>query len=199
MRRKHARWAVLAVILAAFSGVGYLVHSSLQAQKSTQVDRTSLEGMLPDAVQWIQNFHRIEIREGRKAWELEAEEAQYLEDSQEVLVRKPRTSLYMKDGERVTVSGGQGKIEFAGKELQKATLHDNVEIHVRGFVVRAEEAVYDRDADKVFAKGPVTIEGDQVHVAGTNMIVFMKESRFELDKPVRVTLQPKPEDASRRS
>ncbi len=155
--------------------------------------------MLPDAVQWIQNFHRIEIRDGRKAWELEAEEAQYLEDSGEVLVRKPKTSLYMKDGERVTVTGGQGKIEFTGRDLQKATLHDSVEIHVRGFVVRAEDAVYDRDTDRVFAKGPVTIAGDQVRVAGTNMTVFMKESRFELERPVHVTLQPKPEGAPRPS
>ncbi|MGH7896411.1 MAG: LPS export ABC transporter periplasmic protein LptC [Candidatus Binatia bacterium] len=199
MRRQHARLAVLAVIVASLSGVGYLVHSSLEAQKDKQVDRTSLEGMLPDAVQWIQNFHRIEIREGKKAWELEADEAQYLQESGEVLVRRPRTSLYMKDGERVSVQSEQGKIEFKGKDLYKAALHDSVEIRVRGFVVRAKEALYDREADSIVAKGPVTIESDQLRVAGTNMTVFVKESRFELDKPVHVTLLPKAIAASPRS
>jgi lipopolysaccharide export system protein LptC len=97
-----------ALIVASLAGVGYLVHLSLEAGKSKQVDRSSLEGMLPDAVQWIQNFHRIEIREGKKAWELVADEAQYLESENQVVVRNPRTTLYMKDGEKVTVTGGQG-------------------------------------------------------------------------------------------
>lgn len=185
--------------MASLAGVGYLVHSSLEAGKSEQVDRSSLEGMLPDAVQWIQNFHRIEIRDGKKAWELVADEAQYLEGENQVVVRKPRTTLYMKDGEKVTVTGDQGKVEFAGKDLRKAMLHDSVEIHVRGFVIRANDAVYDRGTEKIVAMGPVTIVGEQVQVAGNDMTVFVKESRFELKKPVRVTLSPKALQTSRPS
>jgi LPS export ABC transporter protein LptC len=199
VRRRNVRSAVGVLIVASLAGVGYLVHSSLEAGKSKQVDRSSLEGMLPDAVQWIQNFHRIEIREGKKAWELVADEAQYLEGDNQVVVRKPRTTLYMKDGEKVTVTGDQGKVEFAGKDLQKAMLHDSVEIHVRGFVIRANDAVYDRGTEKIVAMGPVTIVGEQVQVAGNDMTVFVKESRFELKKPVRVTLSPKALQASRPS
>ena len=199
MRHTYVRSGVGALILASLGGVGYLVHSSLEAGKSKQVDRSTLEGMLPDAVQWIQNFHRIEIREGKKSWELVADEAQYLQDENQVIVRKPQTTLYMKDGEKVTVTGDQGKVEFAGKDLRKATLHDSVEIHVRGFVIRANDAVYDRGTDQIVAMGPVTIVGEQVQVAGNNMTVFVKESRFELEKPVRVTLSPKALQASRPS
>ena len=191
MRRSTVRSGVGALIVAAVAGVGYLLHSSLESQKGNQVDRTSLEGMLPDAVQWIQNFHRIEIRDGKKAWELEADEAQYLQDQNQVVVRKPRTTLYMKDGEKVTVNGDQGSVEFNGKDLQKAMLHDNVEIHVRGFVIRAGDAVYDRTTEKILAQGPVTIDGEQLQVAGNDMTVWVKESRFELEKYVRVTLSPK--------
>jgi LPS export ABC transporter protein LptC len=187
------------LIVASLVGVGYLVHSSLEAGKSKQVDRSSLVGMLPDAVQWIQNFHRIEIREGKKSWELVADEAQFLQDENQVVVVKPRTTLYMKDGEKVTVTGDQGMVEFVGKDLHKATLHDSVEIHVRGFVIHANDAVYDRGTEKIVAKGPVTIVGDQVQVAGNDMTVFVKESRFELEKPVRVTLSPKALQMSRPS
>jgi LPS export ABC transporter protein LptC len=185
--------------VASLAGVGYLVHSSLEAGKSKQVDRSSLEGMLPDAVQWIQNFHRIEIREGKKSWELVADEAQYLQEENQVVVRRPQTTLYMKDGEKVTVTGEQGRVEFTGKDLQKATLHNSVEIHVRGFVIRANDAVYDHATEKIVAMGPVTIDGEQVQVAGNNMTVFVKESRFELEKPVRVTLSPSALQASRPS
>lgn len=199
MRRNLVRSAVGASILVAFVGVGYLVHSSLEAQRSTQVDPSSLEGMLPDAVQWIQNFHRIEIREGKKTWELEADEAQYLQEQNQVVVRRPRTTFYMSDGEKVTVTGDQGTVTFKGKDLQKAMLHDNVEIHVRDFVIRAGNAVYDREADQIVAEGAVTIDGEQLRVAGTDMIVFVKESRVRLNKAVRVTVLPKPSHAARSS
>jgi LPS export ABC transporter protein LptC len=187
------------LIVGAFAGVGYLVHSSLEAQRSTQVDPSSLEGMLPDAVQWIQNFHRVEIRDGKKTWELEAEEAQYLQEQNQVVVRHPRTTFYMKDGEKVTVRGEQGSVTFNGKDLQKATLHDNVEIHVRAFVIRAGNAIYNRAADQIVAQGPVTIDGEQLRVAGRDMVVFVKESRFRLDEAVRVTVLPKPPRAARSS
>jgi LPS export ABC transporter protein LptC len=191
MRRSTVRSGVGALILTALAGVGYLLHSSFESQKGNEVDRTSLEGMLPDAVQWIQNFHRIEIRDGKKAWELVADEAQYLQERNQVVVRKPRTTLYMKDGEKVTVTGDQGSVEFEGKDLQKAVLHDSVEIHVRGFVIRADDAVYDRATEKIVAQGPVTIDGEQLRVAGNDMTVWVKESRFELENSVRVTLSPK--------
>lgn len=171
----------------------------MQTQKATQVDRASLDGMLPDAVQWIQNFHRIEIKDGKKSWELVAEEAQYLQDQNQVVVRKPVTTFYAKDGEKIVVTGTQGAVQFQGKDLQRATLHDSVEIHVRGFVIHADDAVYDREADQIVAKGPVTIDGEQLRVAGNNMTVFVKESRFALDRPVHVTLLPKAVGAPPRS
>ena len=199
MRRSSIRSVVGAFIVVGVVGVGYGLYSTLQSQKSKRMDRTSLEGMLPDAVQWIQNFHRIEIRDGKKAWELVAEEAQYLQDQNQVVVRKPHTTFYMADGEKVSVTGSEGSVEFVGQDLQKAVLHGNVEIHVRGFVVRADDAVYDRNSEQIVAEGPVTIDGEQVQVAGNDMTVYVKESRFQLENTVRVTLSPKAVAASRRS
>lgn len=197
MRRKQLRWALAALIVVGLSGVFYQVYSSLTAQRGKRLDRSTLEGMLPEAVQWIQNFHRIEVREGKKVWEVDADEAQYLEESQQVLVRNPHASFYLKDGEKVTVKGGQGKLEFSGdKDLQKVTLHDEVEINVRGYIVRSREAVYDRDVSQIFANGPVSIVGEQIQVDGIDMMVFMKDSRFELMKEVRVTLLPRQPGAS---
>jgi len=117
-QRNYARWAVFGFVAVILGSLFYTLHATLESQKGNEVDRTSLEGMLPEAVQWIQNFHRIEIKEGQKAWELEAEEAQYLSESHQILVRKPHTTLYTKDGGKVTATGEQGKVQIVGKDLQ---------------------------------------------------------------------------------
>ncbi len=182
---------MLVLVAVVLGSLFYTVFSTIESQKEKEVDRTSLEGMLPEAVQWIQNFHRVEVKDGKKAWELEAEEAQYLAENHQVLVRKPRTTLYMKDGETVVASGDQGKVQIHGKELQKAELHDNVEVQVRGFVVRAGDAIYDRATDLIRVNGRVTIVGEQLQLSGNDMVVFVKDSRFELGRPVSVKLLPK--------
>lgn len=199
MRSSQARTLLAASIFAGLSGLGYLVHSSLQTQKSTQVDRSSLDGMLPDAVQWIQDFHRIEIKDGKKSWELVADEAQYLQDQAQVVVRKPVTTFYVNETDKVVITGTQGNVLFQGRDLQKATLHDSVEIRVRGFIIHAHDAVYDRETDQIVATGPVTIEGEQLRVVGNNMTVFVNEYRFALERPVRVTLLPEASEAPRPS
>ncbi|MGH7822593.1 MAG: LPS export ABC transporter periplasmic protein LptC [Candidatus Binatia bacterium] len=200
MTRQRVRWTVLAVIVITPLVLLVLqLRTSFEVQKEKEVDDSPLEGMLPEAVQWIQNFHRIEIKEGKKAWEVEADEAQYLQEREQVLVRSPRASFYLKDGDKVTVSGDHGRLQFTGKDLQRVVLRDNVVIHVRDFVIRVAGARYSRENDRIVADGPVSVVGEQVELSGSGMIVFMKASRMKLRQDVHVKLLPKAAPSRRAS
>ena len=199
MRWRRLRWFVLALALISFAGILYTLRTSLTAQKAADVGPSALEGMLPEAVQWMQNFHRVEIQDGRKAWEIEAEEAQYLEDAGRVLVRKPRASFFLKEGDKVVVEGDDGILDFNGRDLQRVTLKSNVQVHVRGFVIRVDGARYDRTRNRIVAGGPVTIDGEEITIRGRGMVVFMKDARFAIKEQVHVTLLPRTEGAKRTS
>ncbi|MEA2627496.1 MAG: hypothetical protein QOD06_3541 [Candidatus Binatota bacterium] len=190
-RRRKIRWALAVVVSLCLGGIGYQVYRNVAAQGEKSIDGTALDGMLPEAVQWIQDFHRIEIKDGRKVWEVEGDEAQYLEDTGTVLVRAPRASMFMKDGDEVTVKGGQGTLKFVGKDLEEVVLRDDVEIHFRDFVVRAPSATYHRKSQKIIARGAVSIVGERLEVQGTNMVVYVDDRRFQLRRNVRVDMLPK--------
>lgn len=192
MNRKRVRWALAGLIVLSLGILVWQLRLSFEAQKRADVGDSPLSGMLPHAVQWIQNFHRVEIKDGKKAWEVEADEAQYLEEREQVIVRRPRASFFLRDGEgdRVTVRSDNGQLKFRGRDLHRVALRDNVEIHVRDFVIRTDNARYDRDTDRIVARGPVEILGAELEVRGRDMIVFMKDSRFELREQVRVTVVP---------
>ena len=199
MSRRQIRFAVLSIMVVGLAILFVQLRSTLSEQKGKEVDSTAaLEGMLPDAVQWIQDFHRIEIKDGKTAWEVRGDEAQYLEEKQQILVRAPKASLFTTDGEKVEVNGGEATVGFDGKDLKDVSLHENVEIHFRDFVIRMGQAVYRHEENKIFADGPVDIKGERVELHGTGLVVFMKDSRFELGNPVRVTLLPE-RGAARRS
>ena len=199
MSRRRIRFAVLSIVVLGVTILGVQLRATLNEQKGKEVDSTAaLQGMLPDAVQWIQDFHRIEIKDGKTAWEVRGDEAQYLEEKEQVLVRGPKASFFTDEGEKVMVAGGEAMVGFDGKDLKDVSLHENVEIHFRDFVIRMPEAVYRHAEKKIIADGPVDIKGQRVELHGNALVVFMSDSRFELGDPVRVTLLPEP-PASRRS
>ncbi|MGH7806274.1 MAG: LPS export ABC transporter periplasmic protein LptC [Candidatus Binatia bacterium] len=199
MSRRRIRFVVLSIVVLGVVVLGVQLRSTMKAQKGKKVDSTvALEGMLPDAVQWIQDFHRIEIKDGKTAWEVRGEEAQYLEEKEQVLVRGPKAAFFTDEGEKVQVAGGEATVGFDGRDLKDVSLHDNVEIHFRDFVIHMPQAVYRHADKKIVADGPVDIKGQRVELQGYALVVFMDDSRFELGDPVRVTLLPE-SAASRRS
>lgn len=188
---KLSRLVVLVVILVPIGLIGYQLHQNLQAQRESEVDPDdALVDMLPQAFQMIQNFHRVEVRDGEKVWEVEAEEAQYLKESDEIVVREPRASFFLEDGGKVTISGGQGIVHLVGRELKRIRVRDNVEIHVRDFVIRVDGASYDRARDRIVTRGPVHIVGDTLELRGRGMKVDVETSSFTVEESVRVTLRP---------
>ena len=197
MNRRRMRFAVLSIAVIGVAVLVVQLRSTLSEQKSKEVDPSALEGMLPNAVQWIQDFHRIEIKDGKTSWEVRGDEAQYLEDKEQVLVRAPKASFFTAEGEKVEVNGGEAMVGFDGKELKDVSLHENVEVHFRDFVIRMPQAVYLHLEKKIVADGPVEIRGQRVHLNGNDLVVFMQDSRFELGDPVRVTLLPEPGSARR--
>ena len=199
MGRRRLRFAVLAVVLVGLTTLVVQLRGALEAQKGKEVDSSALDGMLPDAVQWIQDFHRIEIKDGKTAWEVRGDEAQYLEEKEQVLVRGPKATLFTADGERVEVSGGAAVVGFDGQGLKDVRVEDDVVVRFRDFVIHAPNATYRHEEQKIVATGEVDIRGDRVELHGTDLVVFMTDSRFELRQPVRVTLLPESAAASRRS
>ena len=194
---RPSRWLILVSIAALVGFIGYQLQQSLQSQREREVDSAgALIDMLPQAVQMIQNFHRVEVRDGQKVWEVEAEEAQYVEENDEVLVREPRASFFSEDGSEVMVRGGKGRVRLVDRELKRIQLQDNVEIHVREFIIRVDDADYRRDLDRITTKGPVHITGETVELEGRGMSVDVEQSSFTLESDVRVTLRsPSSEDA----
>lgn len=184
-------------ILLSLGGIIYQVYESLERQKEASIDPDAIEGMLPKAVQWIQDFRRVEIREGKKRWEIRGDEAQYLEDSGRVLVHGPRAAFYSDEGERITVRGEEGSLVFDGQELRQVELRNSIRIAVRDVVVRGTEAHYDRKANRIVVEGPVEIRGAGLAIEGTKMVVHVAEQRAELYEDVHAVLRPAVQDTAK--
>lgn len=197
MRRRLARRFLLVLVLLGLAGVGVQVYLNTQEQEEQAFERSDLEGMLPEAVQWIQNFRRIQIRQGKKTWEIEGAEAQYLREDGTILVREPRATFYLENSREVRIRGDEGTVILRDNDLQEVTLRDNVKLRLGNYVVDASRVKYQRKEKRVYVPGLVRIHGERIDVEGQDMVVFVDESMVRLRRRVKVTLQPtEPGDTS---
>src|SRR3954463_2159502 len=99
MRRTRLRTALLVVVAAALVGIGYQVSRSIRTLQTHTVSELGAD-FLPDVAQHIRSFRRVQGENGRQVWEITAEDAQLFDGTGEIVVREPRMTFHMKDGNR---------------------------------------------------------------------------------------------------
>jgi len=189
MRRRRLRAAVLVVVAVALAALGYGVARNV-AQRPVRTLRELGKDFLPEAAQRIRNFRRVKMEKGRMVWEITAEDAQYYEKQDEVVVRQPRLTVYLEDGTRqARISGSEGLIALTGQELRTVTLRGTVTARLDDLEVNTDEAVYDRATDVLRAPGLVTIRGEQIDLRGRGLEVEVTPQQVRLLEGVHTVLQ----------
>jgi LPS export ABC transporter protein LptC len=190
MRRTRLRAAMLAIVAAALAGIGYQVARSMQGRRPATLRDLGAD-FLPEAAQRIRNFHRVKTEHGRTVWEITAEDARLFEQSGEVVVREPRMTFHLQDGERqARIAGAEGRLLLdGGRELRRITLRGKVVLQIDDIEVTTEEATYDRAHDRITAPGDVTVHGAAIAVRGRGMEVDVAPQLVRLLEDVETVLR----------
>ncbi|MBI1997241.1 MAG: hypothetical protein HYS66_12325, partial [Deltaproteobacteria bacterium] len=139
--RKHRRLILLLAIFLSLGGVGYKVAHTLWMQKLREIRNNPLTALdyLPEAALKIKDFHRAKIEDGRKVWEIFGDEANYLKEQKEAIIKKPRFYYYGKNGETAETTGEVARIFLNENELEKLQLQGAIQVTYQGYVLKSEE------------------------------------------------------------
>lgn len=194
--KARLRIALFLALVVLLGGMGFLVRRALLTNTEFELAQKALE-LVPDAAQRIQNFHRVQVRDGRKEWEIAADEARYFADEKRVVVRRPMVRLYLEDGRSVGVTGAEGVVALDGAELRSVDVTGGIEVTLADYTVRTESAHYDRERDLITAAGGVEISGGDVDARGTGMQVEVGQQKFRLLQDVQMVIKPQGADGKR--
>lgn len=128
--RKHRRLILLLAVFLSLGGVGYKVAQTIWIQKLREIRNNPLKALdyLPEAALKMKDFHRAKIEDGRKVWEIFGDEANYLKDQKEAIIKKPRFYYYDKKGETAETTGEVARIFLNENELEKLQLQGAVQL-----------------------------------------------------------------------
>lgn len=163
---------------------------------------TTTEGIeaTPSSAQvQLGNFHRLETKNGKLLWEVEALKGDYSPRDNSASLEKPVMHFLRKDGAKVTLTSLTATVFMQGAGLSHADLEGEVTSEFQGYVLRAARATYDQPAAKVTVPVPVTIDGPQLAISSNSLIAHTDTQVYIFEGAVRTTIKARSKENPRGS
>jgi LPS export ABC transporter protein LptC len=192
MTRKKSRLVLLLVILACLGGISYKVTETILVRKAQELKKNPLSVLdaLPEAALQLKEFRRTKVDDGRKVWEVAGEEARYLKDQNEVVLKKPTFAYYDLNGETIQVSAAEGHLYLVQQEIDRMELEGQIQMSYRGFVLHTEKVLYFKNRNQVVLPGHVKVTGDGLEFEGVGMEITLDQEQLRLLQNVRSRMEP---------
>lgn len=189
--RKIRRAILLGIIFLSLGGVAYKVAEVLQKMKRVDIKKpVEVLDALPDAVLQIKDFHRAKIENGRKVWELFGDEARYLKDKREAVIKRPRFLYYDKKDEAAETSAEAANIFLNEKELERLELKGGVRVAMKGYVLTSETANYLPAKEQILLPSRTQVVGEGISIEGASMEVELEGKKIRMVRDVRTKIEP---------
>lgn len=181
---------IAAVVVLLVVGVGALVGRSLWQQHKRDIIERGLVKMLPGVSQRIQNFRRVKMEDGRKVWEVSADDARYMEDQSMIVVHKPVVAWFLHDGREVGLRGEDGRIHLDEHDLRRVEVEGPILVSLADYQLRTTGAVYDHSDGLITSSSDVEITGKAMDLRGQGMEVDIEGQRLRVLHNVSMRLEP---------
>lgn len=133
----------------------------------------------------LQEFHRVEVKNGKKMWEVRAHDARYFPADSIVQVNDAEVMVYQTKGEPVGFRAKSARLLLAGDSLQSAELEGNVIVQVTSTVnFQTEVALYDSKDGSMSAPGAVNIKGDGFSLTGEGLALSIPDQVIRINQNV---------------
>jgi LPS export ABC transporter protein LptC len=135
----------------------------------------------------VQNLRLIEQAEAGDEWELLADEAEFYDAKQRVVVHRLQAQLLSKEAHPVHVIADSGQIDSSTGDM---TIHGNVQLqYLEGYTV-ATDVLQWHAANRVLqTDASVQIRSALVYITGNGLLGNVDQQRFVLQDNVHATFQ----------
>ncbi|MGE4551747.1 MAG: LPS export ABC transporter periplasmic protein LptC [Desulfovibrionaceae bacterium] len=191
------------LLLAVIFGFGLFIGMIVFSRQTTLVASPEVRVKLDPAAEYIQSIQKtrrepdvtaedVELTQGangRIDWKVKAKSAQYDEDKGLVSVTLPQLTAYVgEDRAEVFLRADRGEVDRVGDNLR---LWDDVIGRYGSFALSAEDFDYIGSMDKVYLRGQVSIERQDMAVNATAIEIDVKSRELVAAGGVTATLSPR--------
>lgn len=177
-------------IASSYASANSQTHSATGASSLPSAAATPAEGAT--GIFTMHEFHRSEIRDGRKLWEVKGKQAQYSPENSSVTITDADLSLVGKTGKEGRLQTKKATLFMQGPSLLKARLQNGVTAIYDGtYTLTSDEAECDRSSNTVVIPGRVKVESTGIELSGDSLRADTEGQKFVLSGNVVTILKPR--------
>ncbi len=137
------------------------------------------------------SFHRSEIKDGKKLWEVKADRGQYFPETASAVLESATVWMYRKD-RTIQLSAPHAALSFRASDLKNAQLHGGIRVEYDdSTTVETDAAVYDKEHETLTSDSGVRVSSDSLDVTGKNMFVNLTNNEVRLTGGVTTVVKPR--------
>ena len=140
----------------------------------------------------LNEFHRSEIRGGRKIWEIKAKNGQYFPEKQAAEIHSADVWLFRENGEEIFLQAPEARLGFDGSTLKDAFFPSTVHVvYNNQLTVDTSTATYDKSTEIIQSNHPVSIESELLHIDGNAFVAHVDQKSIFISGGVKTVIKPR--------
>lgn len=141
----------------------------------------------------LKNFHRSEVSDGQKIWEITADTGRYFPESNSIALSRASLTLYRKNGDVIKIDADQALVKLVGSALVGADASGNVVITKNGseVTIKTDQASYNKIEQIVTTPGFVSIDTEAMEVSGSRLTIDLEKNEALLAEDVETLVKPR--------
>ena len=133
----------------------------------------------------LQEFHRTEIKDGKKQWEIKAADAKHFFEKGITQANNSLMTLFRSDNTQVSIASDGAKLQIENDALKKVGLEGNVKIALdKDIEVMTGLAFYYAGKDKMSSPSSVEIKGKGFEISGRGVEIEIEPQIIRIKSEV---------------
>ena len=188
MQRTQIRKVLIAAVMLALAGLGFVLGRTMINQQAS-VAVPEADDLAPEVSQRIKEFRRVRVKDGRKEWELVAEEAEFVAEAGQVQINGPKLAFYGGDGRDVEVTGATGRVFLENGDVERIELSGGIDVTVGDYFVQTDKAIYFQNINSIAAAGEVRLKSADIALTGQSMLLDLGRRKVLFRHGVNTTFK----------
>jgi lipopolysaccharide export system protein LptC len=188
MWERVARRALLALSAVLASFLGYLLYINADSAPLTQ---SAPPGSMEQADAKISDFIFTQSQGDAIQWHVQAKEARVFERERRALLNGVDITFYGEQGKELTVSGEEGTLDIATKNLMLANQSEPMVVETQsGYTIYTNHVAWKDATKELYTDDLIRIVGHGVTVTGRGLVGRMDSQEFQILEDVHVDFLP---------
>lgn len=174
-RRARLRVFLVVVLCVSLGALTFFLGRSLLEQQADVVS-SSVPEMADNIEQRIQGFHRVNVRDGAKVWDLSAREARIQKGQGRILVDEPSLELHDADFAQVNIRSGRGQVDLKDGDLNRVELDRGLVVEFDGYRLESTRGTYLGESRHIVLADGGSVDSAVVDLSGEFMLLDLEQS-----------------------